>query len=236
MRTWLELQQRLQYHGVDPGGLDGDPGPRTRAAIGTALDRSGLFPWPAPGVKPPVARAAPLIPALWLPKVRMERLHLHWTGGSYAAGSNGKHYHFLVDGDPKLARGRSVEGQVPPLVSGKYCAHTLNANSRAIGIAVCCMGGTGVAPGRHGAFPMKKAQWDMAVRASAEIVDAYSIPIDRDHLLSHAEVAVNLGIAQRGKWDIAELSFDMDFTRGLSPAAAARKVGDRYRDEVGGLL
>lgn len=236
MRTWLELQQRLKHHGIDPGPLDGDPGPRTRAAIGAALDRSGLYPWPAPGARPPVARAAPLIPALWLPRVRMDRLHLHWTGGSYAAGSNGNHYNFLVDGDPKLARGRSLEHQVPPLVLGKYAGHTLNANSRAVGLAICCMGGVGVARGRHGAFPMKKAQWDMAVRASAEIVDFYSIAIDRTHLLTHAEVQANLGITQRGKWDIIELSFDMDFTRGLSDQAAAKKVGDRYRDEVKALL
>ena len=235
MRTYLELQQRLKHHGIDPGGLDGDPGPKTLAAIGTALDRSGLYPWPAPGVRPPVARAAPLIPALWLPRVRMDRLHLHWPASSYAAGSNGNHYHFLVDGDPKLVRGRSVEGQVPPLVSGKYCAHTLNANSRAIAIAICGMAGA-VFGGSHGQYPLKRAQWDMTVRASAEIVDHFSIPIDRNHTLSHAEVEANLGIAQRGNWDVAELSFDRDYTRGLSPAAAARKVGDRYRDEIKALL
>ena len=82
------------------------------------------------------------VPAAWMPAARMSRIHVHWTAGGHRANATDKKsYHILIEGDGKLVRAdHSVKANEPG--SGMTPAsHTLNANSGAIGVSMCCMAG-----------------------------------------------------------------------------------------------
>jgi uncharacterized protein YgiM (DUF1202 family) len=74
-------------------------------------------------------------------------------------------------------------------------------------------------------MPLTKAQWDKAAIVVAELCRRYNIPVNPRTVLSHAEVQANLGIRQRGKWDVAVLPFDRAFD-------TARECGDLFRRMV----
>ncbi len=246
--TILEIQRQLAALGFDPGSLDGIIGPRTRAAIRAFQASRGLLvdgivgpqtraafaaaaaPSPSTPSAPSSSPAASIVPATWMPRAAMRRVHLHWTAGAYNAnGLDQNAYHLLIDGTPRLVRGKWPISANVNCPRGAYAAHTLNANTGAIGVSICCMGGPGVTMANHGQYPMKREQWEMAVQAVADLCRFYSIPVTDKTVLTHAEIQPNLGIRQNGKWDIATLSFDRSFD-------TARKVGDRLRREVAARL
>lgn len=167
-----------------------------------------------------------LIPTLWMPKVPMKRIIMHWTAGTHKANATDKaHYHILIQGDGTLVRGDASIS----LNSGKtlpgYAAHTLNCNTDSIGVSLCCMGGAVESPFNPGKWPMTKEQFDTLIKVVNELRIAYKIPVTRKTILSHAEVQQTLGITQRNKWDYTRLAFD-DKIRG------ALVIGDHIRSLV----
>lgn len=171
------------------------------------------------------------IPATWLPDARIERIHIHWTaGGHVATDFDKKHYHVLwnfdgypVKGVPSIAaNGKGANRQK----TGAPASHTLNANTGAIGVSLCCMGGANERdPVNSTRYPMTRAQWDAMVEGVAQMCIRYGITPGPKTVLMHAEVEKNLGIKQRGKWDIAFRSFDP--TR-----KGAATIGNILRAEV----
>ncbi|MCT8970569.1 amidase [Microbaculum marinisediminis] len=173
-----------------------------------------------------------MIPAHWMPRARMERVIVHWTAGGHRASEfDREHYHVLVEGDGHLVRGaRSIEDNARP-IRGAYAAHTRNCNTGSIGVSLCCMGGRDVreSPFHAGRWPMTAEQWSAMIRAVADLCRAYDIPVSPETVLSHAEVQPNLGIKQRGKWDITRLAFDPSIV-------GAKACGDRMRAGVAATL
>jgi len=172
------------------------------------------------------------IPSAWMPKAKMSRIHIHWTAGGYNANATDKKsYHILVQGDGTLIRGdRSIKANEPG--SGMTPAsHTLNANTGAIGVSMCCMGGKGVTenPFAAGKFPLTRVQWDKMVEVVAELAKQYRIPVTSKTILTHAEVQPNLGIKQKQKWDVTRVAFD-------STLVGHKAVGDRIRAGVAAAL
>jgi hypothetical protein len=172
------------------------------------------------------------MPTSWMPAAKMERIHIHWTGGAYDANAKDKKsYHILVQGDGTLLRGdRPINANAKG--SGLTPAsHTLNANTGAIGVSMCCMGGKGVTenPFAAGKFPLKPAQWDKMVEVVAELARRYSIPVTSKTILTHAEVQPNLGIKQKNKWDITRVAFD-------TKLVGHEAVGNKIRKEVAAKL
>ena len=166
------------------------------------------------------------IPATWMPAARMTRIHIHWTAGSHKAGSHDRNaYHVLVEGDGRLVRGdKSIKANEPG--SGMTPAsHTLNANTGAIAVSMCGMAGATENPFRAGAHPITRVQWDAMVETVAALAHRYGITVTPTSILTHAEVQPNLGITQRGKWDITRLPFD-DTLRGHAA------VGDSMRLQI----
>lgn len=225
MTTVLALQRRLSSLGFDPGPHDGLIGPATLRAANQALDKL------APAQAAPVAPALPTphaepVPADWMPWAQMQRIIVHWTaGGHKASATDRKHYHLLLEGDGTLVRGNpSIALNQAPVKAG-YAAHTLNCNSGSIGVSLCGMAGAVERPFQAGKSPITMEQWAALPAVIAALCRRYSIPVTPSTVLSHAEVQATLGIAQRGKWDIAILPFD--------PALnTARKVGDSLRAAV----
>lgn len=159
------------------------------------------------------------------PKVKMDKLIWHWTAGTYSTSALAlQHYHFIIDGDGRYHDAVAIENNVPPLVAGKYAAHTRNCNSRAIGISCCAMGDA-LEKGPFGKWPLLEKQIDTLITLSVALCYFYDIPVSPTTTLSHAEVQNNLGIAQRGKWDIAVFPFNPSLN-------TAKKCGDFIRAKV----
>lgn len=244
-----DVQAALLSLGYNPGPIDGAMGSKTRIALQAFQRNRGLA---ADGIAGPNTAAAlaaavqakgseagaridrwpgGLLPADWLPAARMSRVIVHWTAGSHrASGLDRSHYHLLIDADGLLARGTpSIALNDAGGTKSGYAAHTLNCNTGSIGVALCCMAGAIESPFNAGSAPMTRLQWETLPRVVAELCRRYDIAVSSRTVLSHAEVQANLGIKQRGKWDIARLPFD--------PATVGAKAcGDQLRAAVAKLL
>lgn len=210
-----DLQTRLNQLG-NTLSVDGLYGKNTHAATVAQLPVTPAPPAPSDG----------LVPTAWMPAAKMIRIHVHWTAGNYKANATDvQHYHILVEGDGKLVKGTpSIKLNESPLKDG-YAAHTANANGGAIGVSMCAMMNAKESPFDPGPAPLTKVQWDTMVKVVAELAANYKIAVTRTTVLTHAEVQANLGITQKGKWDVAILAFDQSFN-------TAPKVGDRMRSEI----
>lgn len=167
------------------------------------------------------------IPIDWMPPATLQRVILHWTaGGHIATEFDRKHYHILVEGSGRVVRGiPSIALNGLPKAKSGYAAHTLNCNTGSIGVSLCAMAGAIERPLKLGAYPLTKAQWDVGSSVVADLCRRYGIPVTPKTVLSHAEVQANLGIQQRGKWDIAILPWAQEFD-------TPRECGDRFRADV----
>jgi hypothetical protein len=161
---------------------------------------------------------------------RLTRIHLHWTVGWHKPSKlDLSHYHFVVDG-----AGKEHPGPLPPeanlnTADGSYVAHTLGANTGAIGIAVACMVGAKDRPFSWGSAPMTPDQVLGLCRLAARLAGQYGIPCTRRTILTHAEVQPTLGIKQKGKWDITVLP-------GMTAPGDPVDVGDRLRKIIADLM
>ncbi|WP_201271599.1 N-acetylmuramoyl-L-alanine amidase [Sinorhizobium meliloti] len=155
----------------------------------------------------------------------MKRIICHWSaGGHKATDLDRRHYHLLIEDDGELVRGfHSIEANESTR-DGDYAAHTLNANTGSIGVAVCCMAGANEQPFRQGSAPMTRLQWETMAQVVAELCRAYRIQVTPATVLAHGEVERNLGISQRGKWDPLVLPWDTDLSK--------RDVAEFFRAKV----
>jgi hypothetical protein len=168
-----------------------------------------------------------LIPQEWLEPATLGRVHVHWTAGAHKCSEFDRgHYHVLVEDDGKIVRGLcdlAANSTTHPY--GRKANHTLNANTGAAAVSLCCMAEAIERPFKAGKYPLTRKQWDVGAMATAELCFRYNIKVTPRTVLTHAEVQANLGIRQRGKWDIAILPFDMNYD-------TARECGDLLREQV----
>lgn len=249
-----EYQTRLFRLGYDPGpadgihgyktdvavrlfqtnnklGVDGKVGPITAKAL---RDAEPTFEYQAAPSPSPVQGLGKLrsgiVPDDWMPDAKMRGIVVHWTAGpNKATGLDRSHYHIIIQGDGTLVRGdHSIKANERP-AAGKYAAHTLNHNTGIIGVSLACMAGAVERPFSSGSAPMTRTQWDALPGVLAALCARYGIEITPRTVLSHAEVEGTLGIKQRGKWDIARLSFD-------PTVIGAKACGDIFRSRAKVLL
>ncbi len=144
-----------------------------------------------------------------LPPGRIERIYTHWSGGDYATVYPA--YHFCIaraaDGrilvvqthDPRAnMRDVYADPEVP------YAPHTYRRNSFALGIAIMAM--RDATPSNFGAFPLTPELIDALCLVAATVAAHYRIPIEAEHVMSHAEAAIRDGYFGDGddeRWDIA---------------------------------
>ena len=143
----------------------------------------------------------------------INRIHWHWTASTYEVNDNvTKHYNNCFD-----IKGICYNGGSLPKDQASYdykrgvgVSHTLNANTGAIGLAVVACADrkvTNWAKGivNIGKYPMNWKQIDSMLKKTAEYCLEYDIRPSPWTVLTHAEVQGNIGIKQRGKWDIRVL-------------------------------
>lgn len=155
----------------------------------------------------------------------MKRIIWHWTAGAYGdIAIEREHYHFLIVGDRIVPGKRNPEANRSTR-DGDYSAHTRALNTGSIGVAIDAMAGARQSPWSPGSYPIKREQVDALVRLSADLSETYGIPVERETMLSHAEVPRTLGVPQRGKWDITWLP-------GMDQPGHPVNVGDELRRRV----
>lgn len=173
------------------------------------------------------------IPDAWLPNVGVAAIVTHWTGGARSWSTlDARHYHLgishVAGSEPKLHRGVCSIADNVNLKDGSYAAHTRGFNARngkaVIGVALCGMAGATQSPFNPGGHPITREQWEALADVVAQLAKFYKVPVDEKHVLQHGEVQKNLGIEQRGKWDICKLAFD--------PTAPPDIVCNDFRDMV----
>jgi hypothetical protein len=233
-----KTQKRLLMLGfsLPKYGADGDYGKEADDAFNTALDQlvtlRSLVASPPTSLPPQMPSTSidikdRVIPAAWMPDAKITGIVFHWTAGQNKASElDRSHYHLLIEADGKHVRGiPTIDLNSLPKSKVGYAAHTLNCNTGFIGVSLCGMAGAIENPFSAGKQPITRVQWDELANVLAQLCKRYGIKVSRKTVLSHAEVQTNLGIKQKGKWDIARLPFDTS----IQGAAA---IGDQMRAMV----
>lgn len=165
----------------------------------------------------------------WLDTTPMKHIVFHWTAGTnFPNVLDLQHYHFLIDKNSVITRAVPIARNSAKGLQPKYAAHTLGFNTGSIGISLCGMASAIESPFDAGSYPINEAQLMKAIEIGKELASVYKIPITPKTTLSHAEVQKNLGITQRGKWDIAV------FPWASSQFNTAAKCGDFIRAHMKG--
>jgi len=146
-----------------------------------------------------------------LPDGRIERLYTHWSAHDYESVFPA--YHFCVaatpDGRILVVNTHDVRenmrdiGQYP---DRPYAAHTRSRNSFALGLSAMAM--QGATPHDFGEYALTQALVDGLCLVAAQLATVYGVPIDAEHVMSHAEAALRdgyFGTADEQRWDIARL-------------------------------
>jgi N-acetyl-anhydromuramyl-L-alanine amidase AmpD len=156
----------------------------------------------------------------------MKRVILHWTAGTNNANAlDRRYYHYLIQGDGSIVQGDYTPEDNLETADGRYAAHVKNANTGAIGVALCGMLGAVESPFNPGQYPITEEQWIVACEMISGLCKRYAIPVTPSTVLTHAEVQGTLKIAQSGKWDITRLPWEP----GIVGATA---VGDHLRQMI----
>jgi len=159
----------------------------------------------------------------------MKRIVNHWTAGTGRVSSRDKkHYHFIID-----SAGRVHEGNFKPedneSTKTPYAAHTRGLNTGSIGVAVAAMHGAKEYPFKTGKHPITERQVEVLAKINAKLCQEYDIPVRPDTVLTHAEVQPNLGVKQRGKWDI-------NWLPGMDKPKAPEVAGEIIRAKTRGYF
>lgn len=146
-----------------------------------------------------------------LPAGDIQNIYTHWSAHDY--GSVFPAYHFCVatrdDGEIVVVNTHDVRENMRDVYEAPddpYAAHTRKRNSHALGISIMAMQGS--SPEDFGAYPLTEDLIDGLCLVGARLAEFYGVPIDAEHIMSHAEAALHdgyFGTAPEQRWDIARL-------------------------------
>ncbi len=149
-----------------------------------------------------------------LPQGKIERIYTHWSAHDYHSVYPA--YHFCVtsneDGELLVVNTHDVRENMRDVYKSPddpYAAHTRGRNSYALGISIMAM--ENAAPHDFGAYPLTEKLIDGLCLLAAKLAKYYGVPIDAEHVMSHAEAALHdgyFGTAPEERWDIARLAAD----------------------------
>ncbi len=147
-----------------------------------------------------------------LPQGRIDRIYTHWSAHPYKFVFPA--YHFCVTTDESgaivVVHTHDVTENmrdVRQLPNEPYAPHTRGRNSYALGISIMAM--EGATPQDFGEYPLTEPLVDGLCLLAAKLARYYEVPIDAEHIMSHAEAALHdgyFGTAPHERWDIAWLA------------------------------
>ncbi|MBC5798776.1 MAG: N-acetylmuramoyl-L-alanine amidase [Candidatus Eremiobacteraeota bacterium] len=165
------------------------------------------------------------------PPGRVDHLYVHWSAHDYQSVFPAYHFCIAGDGDGSIVvvnthDVRENMRDVAEQPQRPYAAHTRGRNAYALGISIMAM--REATPADFGDYPLTEPLVDALCLVTAKLAQAYGVPLDAEHVMSHAEAALHDGYFGTGpdeRWDIARLAPDR---RPLVPSDATR-VGDELR-------
>lgn len=133
----------------------------------------------------------------------MKRIVIHWTaGGYYPTDYEKEHYHFLVDKDGIVHRGKFKPEDNEICKPNRYAAHTGGGNTGSIGVAICSMAGF-KNKNCVGNYPILKKQFESTMELCAKLASQYNIEINAQTVFTHYEFGQkNPKTTSAGKIDI----------------------------------
>lgn len=136
----------------------------------------------------------------------MKRIIIHWTAGAYQPNSTDiEHYHFLIDSNGNVKKGRYSPEDNLSTRDGVYAQHTGGGNTGSIGIAVCGMLGF-KNRSNVGNFPLTKIQCEKLFSEVAKLCNKYNLKVTPDTVLTHYEYGkAHPNTSSAGKIDIIYL-------------------------------
>ncbi len=149
---------------------------------------------------------------VWRPEVPgpIDHIYTHWSAHDYASVYPA--YHFCVvqtQSGILVVNTHDVRENMRNVYENPeapYAAHTRGRNSFALGISMMAM--EGATPPDFGKYPLTEELINGLCVVGARLAAFYDVPIDADHILSHAECGVlegYFGTAENERWDIARL-------------------------------
>lgn len=111
------------------------------------------------------------------------KIYIHWTAGRHY--TTFEDYHICIDGDGVLIQMNDLEDVMP-------ATYRRNTGSIAIGVC-CCLDAVAYADGscNLGIYPPTTQQIESLAQCIATLCDGLDIPIDIEHVMTHAEAADN---------------------------------------------
>ena len=156
----------------------------------------------------------------------MKRIIIHWTGGTNQPNNTDfEHYHFLVNSDGLVVKGKYKPEDNLYCFDGVYAQHTGGGNSGSIGVAMCGMFVPNKTPLQWTKYPLTKVQCERCFKLIAELAKEYDLKITPDTVITHYEFGIkHPNTSSAGKIDITWLP--------PYPSLKANEIGDFIRNKA----
>lgn len=165
----------------------------------------------------------------------MKRIIIHWTAGRLQPNTTDyQHYHFLINGDGVLIKGKFPVGanekcKVDARNNPLYAAHCGGGNTGSIGVAMCGMYTPRNTDFRNSTDLLTRPQCERCFKLIAELSKLYKIPITSDTVLTHYEFGLkHPKTTSAGKIDIVYLP--------PFPELKTSEIGDFIRNKANWYL
>lgn len=145
----------------------------------------------------------------------MNRIILHWTAGTnQPCSTDYEHYHYLINKDGVIIKGKFTPEDNLNCNDGKYAQHCGGGNTGSIGISMCGMYVPKNTDIKDTKFPLTKIQCEAAFKLIAELCKKYNIKITPQTVLTHYEFGqAHPKTSSYGKIDIIYLHAYPDITK-----------------------
>lgn len=145
----------------------------------------------------------------------MKKIIIHWTAGTnQPCSTDYEHYHYLINKDGVIVKGKFAPEDNLNCNDGKYAQHCGGGNTGSIGVSMCGMYVPKNTDIKDTKFPLTKIQCEAAFKLIAELCKKYNIKITPQTVLTHYEFGqAHPKTSSYGKIDIVYLHAYPDITK-----------------------
>ena len=156
----------------------------------------------------------------------MNKIILHWTAGTnQPCSTDYEHYHYLINKDGVILKGKFTPEDNLNCNDGKYAQHCGGGNTGAIGVSMCGMYVPKGVNIKDTKFPLTRIQCEVAFKLIAELCKKYNIKITSQTVLTHYEFGqAHPKTSSYGKIDIVYLH--------PFPEINKKNMGDFIRNKI----
>lgn len=156
----------------------------------------------------------------------MNKIILHWTAGTnQPCSTDYEHYHYLINKDGVILKGKFAPEDNLNCNDGKYAQHCGGGNTGAIGVSMCGMYVPKGVNIKETKFPLTRIQCEATFKLIAELCKKYNIKITPQTVLTHYEFGqAHPKTSSYGKIDIVYLH--------PFPEIDKKNMGDFIRSKI----